>query len=215
MNKWYIIEGNIGSGKSTLLNILESVPNVEVIPEPVHMWTSIKDNKEINLLQHFYSDMDRYSYMFQTMVFKTRLESLEPKQLQQFRFSERSILTDRYVFGKMCLEDNKMNSIESCCYKYWFDWLSTKFNSKPDGIIYMQCSPEKCLERINKRGREEENTISLDYINKLNKYHDDWLLNWKETPILIIDNNQDNDYDNILKQVNKFINYDYKYSYFE
>ena len=112
MNKWYIIEGNIGSGKSTLLNILESVPNVEVIPEPVHMWTSIKDNKEINLLQHFYSDMDRYSYMFQTMVFKTRLESLEPKQLQQFRFSERSILTDRYVFGKMCLEDNKMNSIE-------------------------------------------------------------------------------------------------------
>ena len=222
MNKWYIIEGNIGSGKSTLLNKLEYVPNVEVIPEPVHMWTSIKDNKEINLLQHFYSDMDRYSYMFQTMVFKTRLESLEPKQLQQFRFSERSILTDRYVFGKMCLEDNKMNSIESSCYKYWFDWLSTKFNSKPDGIIYIQCSPEKCLERISKRGREEEDTISLDYINKLNKYHEDWLLNWKETPILIIDNNQDNNYDFILKQVNKFINNDsvninadHTYSYFE
>jgi deoxycitidine kinase len=219
MNKWYIIEGNIGSGKSTLLDLLSKSPNTEVIPEPVHMWTDIKDNNNINLLQHFYSDMNRYSYMFQTMVFKTRLESLEPKQKKRFRFSERSIWTDRYVFGKMCLEDEKMNSIESNCYKYWFTWLEEKFKPTPDGIIYVKCSPEKCLERINIRGRSEENNISLDYLNKLNTYHEEWLQNWKETPVLIIDNEEDNNYENILNKINNYImsdeKYNYGYSYFE
>jgi len=213
MNKWYIIEGNIGSGKSTLLELLSKTPNTEVIPEPVHMWTDIKDNNNINLLQHFYSDMNRYSYMFQTMVFKTRLESLELKQEKQFRFSERSIWTDRYVFGKMCLEDEKMNSIESNCYKYWFTWLEEKFKPTPDGIIYVKCSPEKCLERINIRGRSEENNISLDYLNKLNTYHEEWLQNWKETPVLIIDNEEDNNYENILNKINNYIMSDEKYNY--
>jgi deoxycitidine kinase len=219
MNKWYIIEGNIGSGKSTLLDLLSKTPNTEVIPEPVHMWTGIKDNNDTNLLQHFYSDMNRYSYMFQTMVFKTRLESLEPKQIKPFRFSERSIWTDRYVFGKMCLEDEKMNSIESNCYKYWFTWLEEKFKPTPDGIIYVKCSPEKCLERINIRGRSEENNISLDYLSKLNTYHEEWLQNWKETPVLIIDNEEDNNYENILNKINNYITpnekYNYGYSFFE
>lgn len=218
MNKWYIIEGNIGSGKSTLLKMINGLSNTEVIQEPVDIWTSIKDNKGTNLLQHFYSDMDRNSYMFQTMVFKTRLESLEPKQIQPFRFSERSIWTDRYVFGKMCIEDNKMNSIESKCYNHWFNWLEKKFKPTPDGIIYIRCTPEKCLERINKRSRDEENTISLDYIKKLHTYHEEWLQNWKETPVLIIDNEKDDDYTNILNKVinsNIIENFNVINSYFE
>jgi deoxyadenosine/deoxycytidine kinase len=95
--------------------------------------------------------MERNSYMFQAMVFKTRLQSIDKPQEKPLRFSERSIWTDRYVFGKMCLEDKKMNSIESECYKYWFNFLEEKFKPKPDGIIYIRCSPEKCLERLNSR----------------------------------------------------------------
>ena len=87
MKKWYIIEGNIGSGKSTILKLLQLAQNVEVIQEPVYMWLSIKDDDNKNLLEHFYSDMDRYSYMFQTMVFKTRIQSLEKEQISPFRFS--------------------------------------------------------------------------------------------------------------------------------
>jgi len=219
MKKWYIIEGNIGSGKSTLLKLFKDIDNVEIIQEPVEMWKNVRDDKGINLLQHFYSDMNRYSYMFQTMVFKTRLESLEKNQVEPFRFSERSIWTDRYVFGKMCLEDNKMNSIESNCYKYWFNWLEEKFKPNPDGIIYVKCSPEKCLERINKRARTEEDKISLDYIKKLDNYHEEWLNNWDKTPILIIDNDKDEDYENILKQIISFTNLNannnYIKSYFE
>ena len=207
MKKWYIIEGNIGSGKSTILKLLQKSPNIEVVQEPVDMWLNIKDDNNRNLLQYFYSDMERYSYMFQTMVFKTRLQSLEKEQTSPFRFSERSIWTDRFVFGKMCLEDNKMNQIESSCYKFWFDWLEEKFKPKPDGIIYIKCSSEKCLERITNRGRNEENTISIDYLNKLNKYHDEWFDNWKETPLLTIDNNEDDNWIDILSKINNFTKY--------
>jgi len=218
--KWFIIEGNIGSGKSTLLKKLNELPNTEIIQEPVDKWLEIKDNNNKNLLDYFYTDMERNSYMFQTMVFKTRVESLDKPQEKDIRFSERSIWTDRYVFGKMCLEDEKMNSIETSCYKYWFDFLENKFNPNPTGIIYIRCSPEKCLERINNRGRNEETKIKLEYLQKLHNYHEEWFDNWKKTPILIIDNEEDNNWDNVINKINKFsYNIDYNdhnfnYSYF-
>jgi len=204
--KWYIIEGNIGSGKSTLLQYLQKLDQVEVIPEPVDVWINIKDSEGKNLLDHFYSDMERYSYMFQAMVFKTRIQSTDVPQEKNIRFSERSIWTDRYVFGKLCIEDNKMNSIEKECYHFWFDWLEHKFKPKPDGIIYVRCSPEKCMERIHKRGRSEENNIPLDYLKKLHNSHEEWLQNWKETPVIILDNEKDDDWDTLINNINQYIN---------
>jgi deoxycitidine kinase len=203
--KWFIIEGNIGSGKSTLLNMLKLLPDTEVIYEPVDVWLNIKDKNDTNLLQHFYDDMEKYSYMFQTMVFNTRLQALDKQQEQQFRFSERSIWTDKHVFGKMCIKNNNMSSIEACCYNYWFDWLGNKFNPQPDGIIYVKCSPEKCMDRINKRGREEETNISLDYLTDLHKYHEDWINNWTETPVIILNNEVDNNWGMLIDQINNFI----------
>lgn len=216
--KWFIIEGNIGSGKSTLLKKLNELSNIEIIQEPVDKWLEIKDDNNKNLLDYFYTDMERNSYMFQTMVFKTRVESLDKPQIKDIRFSERSIWTDKYVFGKMCLEDKKMNSIETSCYKYWFNFLENKFKPKPTGIIYIKCSPEKCLERINNRGRNEETKIKLEYLQKLHNYHEEWFDNWKKTPILIIDNEEDNNWNDIVNKINKFSSYkiddEYNYSYF-
>ena len=214
--KWFIIEGNIGSGKSTLLNKLKELDNVEIIQEPVQLWLDLKDENNKNLLDNFYSDMERNSYMFQTMVFKTRVEVLDKPQIKDIRFSERSIWTDRYVFGKMCLKDKKMNSIETSCYKHWFNFLEKKFNPNPDGIIYIRCSPKKCLERINSRARNE-NSIKLEYLEKLHDYHEDWINNWNNTPVIIIDNEKDDNWDNIINKINNYIYYNnnnYEYSYF-
>ena len=204
MQKWYIIEDNIGSGKSTLLNILKDKDDTEVIEEPLDVWLNIKDNSGINLLQHFYSDMIRYSYMFQTMVFKTRLEALDRPQIKSMRFSERSIWSDKYIFGKICIADKKMTSIEAESYTHWFDWLSEKFKPTPDGIIYVQCTPEKCMERIDKRHRSEESKISWEYINQLHAYHEDWFSKWTLTPLLILDNSIDDNWDDLLKQIDEF-----------
>jgi deoxyadenosine/deoxycytidine kinase len=215
--KWYIIEGNIGSGKSTLLNILNEMKNVEIVQEPVDKWLELKDTNNVNLLQHFYQDMERNSYLFQTMVFKTRVEALDKPQIENIRFSERSIWTDRFVFGRMCLEDNKMNSIESECYKHWFQFLESKFKPKPDGIIYIKSSPEKCLERISNRGRGEEDKIKLEYLQRLDTLHNEWFKNWKETPVLILDNDKDNNWVEIIDKIKFLIkgeDNDVGYSYF-
>lgn len=201
----FIIEANIGAGKTTIIKELGKIDNIEIIPEPVDKWLSIKDDMGVNLLQHFYENMKGKSYMFQSMVFKTRMEAIDVAQDKPLRIVERSIWTDRYIFGKMCIDDKMMSSIEIECYKYWFKWLSRRFPVKTDGIIYIRCSPKKCLERINGRGRNEESAIPLEYLEKLHKLHDEWLLNWTKTPILVIDNEEDNNWDNVIKKINEFI----------
>jgi deoxyadenosine/deoxycytidine kinase len=204
-NKWYIVEGNIGSGKTTLLEKLNDNEHFEVIREPVNLWLNIKGSDGKNLLQEFYEEPERYAYLFQTMVFKTRLESLDYQQTKPIRFSERSIWTDRYVFGKSCVDSNKMNKLETNCYQFWFNWLEDKFWKKPDGIIYLRASPEKCMERMTQRARNEESSVPLDYLKELHDYHENWLSKWTTTPVLIVDNENDNDWNTVLDQVNQFI----------
>lgn len=205
-NKWFLVEGNIGCGKTTLLDKLGENNNCEVIREPVNLWIDIKGSDGKNLLQEFYEQPERYSYLFQTMVFKTRLESLDHVQTKPFRFSERSIWTDRHVFGKSCINSQKMNKLETNCYKFWFNWLEDKFFKKPDGIIYLRTDPTKCLDRMRERARHEEDSVSLDYLKEIHNYHEEWLNEWDQTPLLIIDNNNDNDWINVMSQINNFIN---------
>ncbi len=202
--KWYIIEGNIGSGKTELLNKLNDNINCEIITEPVEVWQNITGNGK-NILQQFYEDPSRYAYLFQTIVFKTRLQSIDKPQLKLIRFSERSIWTDKYVFGKSCIESNRMNELEKNAYYQWFEWLEEKFFKTPDGIIYLKCSPEKCYERMNRRGRNEESTVSIEYLKEIHLNHEEWLNSWMKTDKLILNNDNDNDWNNIIRQIKHFI----------
>jgi len=204
-NKWFIIEGNIGSGKTTLVEKLGNNKDFEVVREPVDMWLNTKGSNGKNLLQEFYEDPEKNAYLFQTMVFKSRLESLEHPQTKSIRFSERSIWTDKYVFGKSCIKSNKMNTLEANCYHFWFNWLEDKFWKKPDGIIYLRTSPEKCMERMKKRARNEESNVPLEYLKEIHNNHENWLFKWTTTPIIIIDNENDNDWNNVLNQIDNFI----------
>jgi thymidine kinase len=200
-----IVEGNIGSGKTTCLDKLESNENFEVIREPVDLWLKIKGSDGKNLLHEFYEETERYAYLFQTMVFKTRLQSIDHEQTKPGRVCERSIWTDRHVFGKSCIESGKMNELETNCYKFWFDWLEEKFYEKPHAIIYLKCSPEKCYARMHQRARHEEGGVPLEYLQELHEHHETWIANWTKTPVLVIDNDEDDDWDNIMSQVNQFV----------
>jgi deoxyadenosine/deoxycytidine kinase len=192
--RWYIIEGNIGCGKSTMLSLLRNEKDVEVIEEPVHVWKDIKEEKEDgqgeNILGLFYKNPSRYAYLFQTIVFKTRMMALEPKQEKPIRFSERSIWTDKNIFSKSCFEMGHMSSIEKSAYDVWFDWLERKITRKPDGIIYLRATPEVCLDRVRQRHREEESSVSLDYLTVIHDKHEKWLMNpsYNGIPIYIIEN---------------------------
>lgn len=203
--KYILIEGNIGSGKTTLLNKLSNNEEYEVVYEPVDLWLKIKDSNNKNLLQEFYEHPSRYAHLFQTMVFITRLQSIDHEQIKKIRFCERSILTDKYVFGKACINSNKMNELETKCYNIWFEWLEKKFFKKPDAIIYLKCSPEKCISRMNERGRNEETQVPLKYLTELHDYHEEWISNCLEIPTLVINNEIDNNFDDIINEINNFI----------
>jgi deoxyadenosine/deoxycytidine kinase len=189
--KWYIIEGNIGCGKTTLISQLKERDDFEVIEEPVEVWKSITNEEGENILGMFYKESKKYAYIFQTIVFKTRMMALERQQVKQVRFSERSIWTDKNIFSKNCYEIGFINTIEKNTYDIWFNWLESKITRKPDGIIYLRAEPETCFERVHKRDRSEEATVSIDYLTNVHIKHEEWLMGSKtygDIPIYIIDN---------------------------
>jgi deoxyadenosine/deoxycytidine kinase len=171
------IEGNIGSGKSTLVEYLKSLGTYIFVDEPVNEWLAIKDNTGSNALECFYKNQKENAFCFQILAYITRLKKLMDKIKENpsdvVIITERSIETDRNVFAKMLYEDNLISSIEWETYNYWFNTF--KDISKVDIIIYIKTSSSKCLERINKRNRSEESSINIEYLDKCNKYHDEWL----------------------------------------
>jgi len=181
-SKMIFVEGNIGTGKSTFLNKLSK--DFKVILEPVDEWTSMKNANGKNLLEEFYTEPARNAYLFQSIAFRSRMKNIVN---QETCLIERSIYTDRNVFAKTCREDGLIGDIEWSDYNGWFDWLTGVFDIKPHGFVYLRCEPEISYERIQKRKRSGEETISYDYLKKLHKKHDDWLLNEDPTKVLIID----------------------------
>jgi deoxyadenosine/deoxycytidine kinase len=105
-------------------------------------------------------------------------------------FLDRSLGTDKNVFEKMLYDDNLITDIEHNMYNVWSNFYQKYVNNMISWkYIYLHCNPLISFERIKKRGREEEKNINLEYLEKLHKYHEEWLLN---TPgVLIIDCDKD------------------------
>lgn len=212
-NRTFIIEGNIGSGKTTLCKLLElsDTTRSEVIYEPVNKWIDLVDKQDNNILKLFYGDQERYAYTFQTYAFLTRAKLLKEKQTKPIRFMERSIMTDKHVFAKALYETNKMSELEWKMYNEWSAWLYDDIIQsvgEPSGYIYVRCEPEISHNRLKIRSRSEENSVPLEYLQLLHKYHDDWLLN--DTNVLVIDVNKDFEHDKeelecIMNKINNFI----------
>lgn len=197
-NDWYVIEGNIGSGKSTLCRMLEVFYNgeAEVIYEPVDEWKSVQNNEDgKNLLQCYYEEQNRWGFSFQLYGLLTRFHDTMKKQQKELRFVERSIFSYKNVFARFLYENKKMNSLEWKMYEQWFDWLSKdsfEVENKPNGFIYLRANPETSYQRMLKRERNEEKCVPIEYLESVNKYHDDWLSEQSlESGILIIDVDKD------------------------
>jgi len=186
------IEGNIGAGKSTFLSTLQSKlkdrDDICFLQEPVEEWKLITDESNMNILERFYLNKQKYSFAFQMMAYITRLSNLKKackNTKYKYIFTDRSLLTDKNVFTQMLYDDKEMNEIEYNIYNRWFhEFLSF---SNTFHFIYLKTSPEKAFERINIRSRKGEANIPLDYLEKCNQYHEKWLTSLKNVTILDAD----------------------------
>ena len=171
-----LFEGNIAAGKSTVGRRLAESKLFGFVEEPVGAW---QGDFEENLLDLFYRDTERWAFTFQLAAFTTRAKTWsEVLAMTDHRnvVLERSIYCDRYVFAKNCHQSGLMSKTEWQLYCKLWDWLETNWCAEPDRIVYLRTPAEVCQERIEKRGREEETTIPLEYLRDLEALHDEWLL---------------------------------------
>lgn len=141
------IQGNIGVGKSTLLDILKlQFPNSAFVGEPVDLWCNLKDNTtNTNILDAFYQDKTRWSYTFQNMAYITRMMTLldHLNKPYDYIFMDRSMDTDKNVFGKMLYDQGHMTTLEWNIYNIWNEYYEKYVNSNDKkNIIYLSV-PQK------------------------------------------------------------------------
>lgn len=119
------LDGNIGAGKSTLLEeIRKACPDYECVVEPVGEWTSLCNTDGKSLLQMFYEDKKRWAYTFQNCAILTRIKALREAirdAKKKIIITERSVLTDRYVFAEMLRDSGDLNGLEWTLYTKWYD----------------------------------------------------------------------------------------------
>lgn len=174
--KIFFIEGNIASGKTTLVNLLgKYVKNSQVILEPLDVWLNLNDSSGKNILSYFYDDPKRYAYTFQSIAFISRTICMrEIDNTKDYVFIERSVDSDKNVFAKNCYETGLLSEIEWKLYNLWFDKINTK-QIENSITIYLKTSPNSCYERLLSRNRNEENTVSLEYLTQIHYQHEMWL----------------------------------------
>jgi len=215
------VDGNIGSGKSTFIKILKNKfknnNNIIFLQEPVDTWINIKDNEDNNILNKFYENKNRWSYTFQNFAFITRTMLLNKLinnnnvsifSKRKVIISERSTETDKNVFAKMLYDDKSISQLEYKIYKYWYKHL---YSHQIHNIIYIRTEPGKSYQRILKRSRDEEVTITESYIKSVHDYHDTWLCNHGNYNLCVLDGNQEfennnENCDKLIKKVNTFLN---------
>jgi deoxyadenosine/deoxycytidine kinase len=174
------VDGNIGSGKSTTWEMLKETCkdrlDVHFVEEPVGLWENIKDEHGVPILTNFYKDHKKYAFRFQMMAYISRLALLRKTVREhagcRIIITERSVDTDRNIFAKMLYDAGDIAHDEYIIYNMWFDEFIRDLPVA--GLIYIRADPEKCLERIVKRGREGE-TIPLEYVQKCHDYHENWI----------------------------------------
>lgn len=196
----FVLEGNIGSGKSTLLQRLQQKHGKYVVQEPVSLWMDYTDADNVSIFRKFYENPQRYGFAFQMFVTLTRLrrarETNDPNAL-----FERSVLTDKHVFMRALHQSDTVSDIEHRIFEDWFAHLCESDNTakRVRGIVYLEVSPEECQRRIVNRNRDNEETISLEYLRSLHEKHEEWIKGENvECDVLVINDSTDEDLEKVV-----------------
>ncbi|MCD4747532.1 MAG: deoxynucleoside kinase [Bacteroidales bacterium] len=172
------IAGNIGSGKTTLTGLLAK-----------HFkWEAHYEDVDTNpYLNNFYEDMQRWSFNLQIYFLNSRF-----RQIVKIRKSGKSVIQDRtiyedaYIFAPNLHSMNLMTTRDFDNYMSLFELMSS-FIEPPDLLIYLRATVPTLVNQIQKRGREYEEAIRLDYLKRLNERYEAWISTYNVGKLLIID----------------------------
>ncbi len=172
------VVGNIGAGKTTLTELLAKNYNWEPLYEAV-------DNNPY--LEDFYSDMKRWSFNLQIYFLNSRFRQIVDIQKGTTDvIQDRTIYEDAYIFAENLHDMGLMTSRDYENYNNIFENI-TSFIKPPDLLIYLKASVPTLVNNIQRRGREYEIGIRLDYLSKLNEKYQKWITGYNLGKLLIVD----------------------------
>lgn len=181
--KHIAVAGNIGAGKTTLTEALSK--HYKWIPQ-------FEDVANNPYLMDFYEDMPRWSFNLQIYFLNSRLNQLlDIQRGTETIIQDRTIYEDADIFAPNLHDMGLMSKRDFDNYYQFFQTLRSMVRP-PDLLIYLQASVPTLVGQIQKRGREYEENIRLDYLKKLNEYYKRWTESYREGPLLIINVDKNN-----------------------
>ena len=171
------VAGNIGAGKTTLTQLLAKHYN----------WTPhFEDVDENPYLNDFYNDMQRWSFNLQIYFLNSRFQQIiDIRKSGKTIIQDRTIYEDAEIFAPNLHSMGLMSTRDFKNYKSLFD-LMVSLIQPPDLLVYLRASIPTLVNQIQKRGREYENSIRLDYLKQLNERYESWISGYKMGKLLVI-----------------------------
>jgi Deoxynucleoside kinases len=171
------VAGNIGSGKTTLTRLLSKN----------YGWEPNFEDVDFNpYLSDFYNDMQRWSFNLQIYFLNKRFQDIvNIQQSNKNVIQDRTIFEDAQIFAPNLHSMGLMSTRDFENYKSLFD-LMLSLVKPPDLLIYLKSSIPNLVSQIQKRGREYESSIRLDYLKGLNERYEEWISSYKDGKLLIL-----------------------------
>lgn len=189
------IAGNIGSGKTTLTQLLAKH----------YKWDQLQEAVDNNpYLFDFYKDMQRWSFNLQIFFLNSRFE-----QLLDIRRSGRNVIQDRTIYEDAFIFAPNLHAMGLMTTRDFENYFRLFQNmdsaiQPPDLLIYLQAPVDKLVKQISERGREYENSISIEYLKRLNERYDAWIEKYDKGKLLVIDV-EDNSFHNDPEDLGRII----------
>ena len=172
------IAGNIGAGKTTLTKLLAKH----------YKWEAqLEDVVDNPYLDDFYNQMERWSFNLQVYFLNSRFRQvLQIRESGKDIIQDRTIYEDAHIFAPNLHAMGLMTNRDYENYKALFDLMESLVKG-PDMLIYLRSSIPNLVSQIHKRGRDYENSISIDYLSRLNERYEAWIHGYNKGKLLIID----------------------------
>ena len=175
---YFAIAGNIGAGKTSLTELLSTHYGWEAHFEDVI------DNP---YLDDFYNHMERWSFNLQIYFLNSRFRQLESFSNSNKKFiQDRTIYEDAHIFAPNLHAMGLMNQRDFNNYQSLFGLMESMIKG-PDILIYLRSSIPNLVHKIHKRGREYENSISIEYLSRLNERYEAWVSTYSKGKLLVVD----------------------------